>query len=557
METVEFSPATRKANIERMKSDVFDIVVIGGGITGAGIARDAALRGLTVALVERNDFASGTSSKSARMVHGGLRYLENYQFGLVMSACAERYKLHKLAPRLVRPTAFTFPVFRKSRNGFLKIRLGMWLYDLMALFRNVGRHRMLRPQQVAALEPVVPQQELVGAAYYYDCLADDARLTLATIQSAHQYGALIANHAEVSGLLKDKGRVTGINVVDRVCGEPFSVRARATVNATGVWADNIRRMDDSSAEKLIRANRGIHLVLPRSKLPINGAVAFTSPDGKRAMYAVPWGETAIIGTTDTDHPGDLDVVYATATEVESILLSTNHAFPGTGLTLDDIISTYAGLRPLLGDEEKAAYQVSRDHQIYESNSGLLSIAGGKLTTYRKMAEDLVDQASKKLETEFGIRAQSNTRSDQTPLVDITFDPEWELATLAESYHQFDDDILAHLVRVYGPACPTVLAFIEGNADMGSRIVPGLPYIRAEIPYAVRYEMALTLSDFMIRRTHIIHEDKKQGVGCMSDIAQVMAQHLGWSSEETEQQTEQYRREVELSRTYLSPLLHNG
>ena len=546
---MDFSPLVRQANIERMKRDVFDVVVIGGGITGAGIARDAALRGLSVALVEKDDFASGTSSKSARLVHGGFRYLEQFQFGLVVGACAERYKLCHIAPRLVRPLPFTFPVYQSSKHSLLKIRLGMWLYDLLALFRNIRRHRILGPQQVAAVEPAVDQRELVGAACYYDCLTDDARLTLATIQSAHRQGALIANHAGVCGLLKDKGRVAGVEVIDGITGTRFTVRARVTVNATGVWADRIRQMDDPGAEEIIRVNRGSHLVLPRQKLGIHGAVTFTSADGQRAMYVVPWGETCIVGTTDVDHQGDLDQVYITAPEAEFILTSTQRAFPEARPTRDDIISTFAGLRPLIGEEGKAAYQVSRDHHIFESDAGLVSIAGGKLTTYRRMAEDLVDLVSGKLKADFGVKIEQRCRSGQLALAEAAFDPQKELLALGECYPQCAPDILEHLALTYGPAASTVLAWTTDDAVMGRRIVPGLPYIRAEVPYAIQHEMALALSDFLVRRTHVVHEDREQGMGCAFDVATMMAQYLEWSAVEIERQIEQYRQQVELTRAF--------
>jgi len=550
-----------------MKREIVDLFVIGGGITGAGIAREAslrlgpwsfgprtkgsgqALRGLSVALAEKDDFASGTSSKSARLVHGGLRYLEQFQLGLVASACAERHKLRRIAPRLVYPVPFTFPVYHSSKNSLLKIRLGMWLYDLLALFRNVSRHRILGPQQVAAREPALDQRGLAGAACYYDCLTDDARLTLATVQSAQRHGALIANHAEVCGLLKNKGQVTGVEVVDKNNGQRFAVRARVTVNATGVWADQIRLMDDPGAEKMMQVNRGSHLVLPRQKLGIHGAVTFTSADDQRAMYVVPWGETCIVGTTDVDHLEDLDRVYTTAAEVESILSSINHAFPGAKFTHEDIISTFAGLRPLIGEEGKAAYQVSRDHHIFESDAGLVTIAGGKLTTYRRMAQDLVDFVSRKLGAEFGIAVERSGQSAQLPLLEAAFDVEQELPRLIEHYSHFDRDVLAHLALVYGPAASMVLELAKENPEMSRRIVPGRPYIRAEVPYAMRHEMALTLSDVLIRRTHIIHEDQDQGMGCASDVAVLMAQYLGWDSAEVERQIEGYHQQVELTRAF--------
>ncbi len=546
---VEFSPATRQANIDKMGRGPLDIVVIGGGITGAGIARDAAMRGLTVALVEKQDFSSGTSSKSARMVHGGLRYLEQHQFGLVFSACTERYRLCKLAPRLVRPIAFTFPVYRTSKSSLRMIRVGMWLYDLMALFHTVKRHKMVDARRTVEIEPLLARKGLLGAAHYCDCLADDARLTLATIQSAHQHGALVANYAEVCGLIREGDRVRGVEVVDRVTGKEFTARARVTVNATGVWADRIRRMDDPNAERMIRVNRGSHLVLPREKLDIHGAVAFSSADGLRAMYAIPWRHTCIVGTDDIDHGEDLDEVYATPAEVESMLESVNGAFPEVNLAQDDIISTFAGLRPLMSGEATAAYQASRDHHIVESEAGLVTISGGKLTTYRRMAEDLVDLVSKKLEIESGTTTPERCQTDRIPLAESAFDADAEVRGLVEQCPGLARDILEHLALTYGPASDDLLTMLQNDPEMGTRVVCGLPYIRAEIPYAVQHEMAMTLSGWMIRRAHIMHEDGEQGLGCAPAVAAIMAPLLGWDAAEIERQVQRYHQQVQLSRRY--------
>jgi len=547
--TTEFSPAVRQANIRAMQQRTLDVVVIGGGITGAGIARDAAMRGLAVGLVEKKDFASGTSSKSARMVHGGLRYLEQYQFGLVFSACTERYKLCKLAPRLVHPIGFTYPVYRTSKNSLLTMRMGMWLYDLMALFRTMKRHRIVDAQQTAELEPALARQGLTGAACYCDCMADDARLTLATIQAAHRHGALIANYAEVNGILQEGGRVRGVEVMDGITGEQFTLRARVTVNATGVWADQIRHMDDADARAMIRVNRGSHLVVPRQKLEINGAVIFSSADGQRAMYAIPWQHTCIVGTTDVDHEGTLDEVCATSAEVEGMVDAVNHAFPGNRLTQQDIISTFAGLRPLVDGEGSAAYQASRDHRILESQTGLLTISGGKLTTYRRMAEDLVDVVSKKLKAESGVVAREGCTTDRVPLAEEAFEAEQVVDAMAERYPQLDRQVLEHLALTYGPASADVLALVQRDPELGARVVPDLPYIRAEVPYAIQHEMAMTLDDWMIRRTHIMHEDAEQGLGCASEVAAMMAPHLGWDATEKERQVQAYNEQVKLSQSY--------
>jgi glycerol-3-phosphate dehydrogenase len=547
--TSDFSPAVRQANIGAMQQGTLDVVVIGGGITGAGIARDAAMRGLVVGLVEKKDFASGTSSKSARMVHGGLRYLEQYQFGLVFSACTERYKLCKLAPRLVQPIAFTYPVYRTSKNSLLKMRMGMWVYDLMALFRTVKRHRIMDVQQTAELEPALAQEGLTGAAYYYDCRTDDARLTLATMQAAHQHGALIANYAEVRGVLKEDGKVRGVEAVDRIADEAFTVRAKVTVNATGVWADQIRHMDDADAEKMIRVNRGSHLVVPRAKLNVNGAVIFGSADGRRAMYAIPWKHTCIVGTTDVDHEGDLDEVYATSAEVEGMVDAVNHAFPDARLAQTDIISTFAGLRPLVDTEEGAAYQASRDHEIVESQAGLVTISGGKLTTYRRMAEDLVDVVAKKLEAESGVVVREGCTTDRVPLAEKAFEADPMVDDLIGRYPQLDRQVLEHLALTYGHASADVLALVERDPQLGARVLPDLPHIRAEIPYAIQHEMAMTLNDWMIRRTHIMHEDAEQGLGYAPEVAAMMAPHLGWDAVETERQVQAYNTQVKLSQKY--------
>jgi len=548
---MSFLPLARSNNIEQMKREHFDVAVIGGGITGVGIARDAAMRGLRVALVERGDFASGTSSKSARMIHGGLRYLEHLQFGLVLSSCAERDILRRLAPGLVVPAAFTYPVYSNSKNGVLKIRAGMGLYDMLALFRNVKRHRILSPKEVARVEPWLRQEGLLSAAHYYDCLADDARLTLTNAFSAHRFGAAVINYAEVLGLVKHKGRVVGIDVSDIDSLDGFTVRSRIVVSATGVWTDRLRKMDDIAACDSVRSNRGTHVVVPRQKLDVRGAVAFTSIEGNRALYVVPWGHTCIIGTTDVDHRGDLDEVYATFSEVQNLLESTNNAFPLAKLETEDVISTYAGIRPLAGGQQKPAYQVSRDHKITLSDSGLLSITGGKLTTYRKMAAEVVNLVCKTLGKEGDLGAGQDFRSDRFPLTDESYLPDSGLLSLQEQYPCLEENVLLHLVSTYGKHLVEVLSYAVEDSNMFHRIMPSLPYIWAEVPYSVQCEMALTVPDFLTRRTHIIHEDVNQGLDCVKEIARVMGKYRDWDAAQIEHQIQSYYKEINLTREHLA------
>lgn len=545
-----FSHQTRRDNLERMKRAPFDVIVIGGGITGAGVAREAALRGLSVALLEKGDFASGTSSKSARMVHGGLRYLEQLQIGLVISACSERYRLHKLAPRLVRPTGFIFPVYRNARNSLAKINLGLWLYEILALFRSIRRHRRLRPKEVWEREPAIQQQDLAGGIYYYDCLTDDARLTLAIIKNAHARGAVVANYVEVTRILKESGRVSGVEARDVLSGESFTVRASLVANAAGVWVDQIRLMEDPQAASCLRINRGSHLVLPLDRLPINDVVIFTSTDGRRGMYAVPWGNTVIVGTTDLDHEGSLDRVYATQEEVQGMLEATNRVFPAARITPADVIATFAGLRPLLGGEDVNAYQASRDHKIFEGPAGLLSIAGGKLTTFRKMAEDMVDRIVGKLAAEGRATGVQKSSSKTSPIEDADFDLENLLSRLKERFPHLDRDVITHLAATYGSGAEEILSIADGDPELSQRLVPQLAYIYAEIPYAIGQEMAMTLNDFLIRRTHLIYETPDQGMEVARPVARIMARYLNWDEPEVERQVDAYRQQVELTKAFI-------
>jgi len=550
--TAEFSYRTRRQNIARLKDETFDILVIGGGITGAGIARDAALRGFSTALVEKGDFASGTSSKSSKLIHGGIRYLENFEFGLVFEASQERRRLRKIAPHLVKPLPFLMPIYRSSKRGYWLIRAGMWLYDILALFRNVQRHRMLRPQAVAASEPEVDQRDLAGAARFYDCQVDDARLTLATILDASRYGAVVTNYTQVVGLLKESGKVTGAQVRDVLAGQEFAAHARVTLNATGVWVEEIQRLDDPGTVPQLRPTKGIHILVPRAKFNNRHAIAFTSPADGRLMFLVPWGRYALIGTTDTDYQGDLDRVYADGQDVQYVLEAVNSAFPTVRLTRDDVVSTFAGTRPLISEQIASSYKVSREHKIFDSPSGLLSIAGGKLTTYRAMAEQMVDLAEKRLQRDSGRKPPHGCCTDKRCL-----DPgevrkvEADQATLARQgqAHGLDSEVMCHLVATFGTDYTRLLELVAGDHTLGQRLVADLPYIWAEVPYAVRQEMALTLSDVLARRTHLLYEDRQQGLGVAEAVAHLMAKDLGWGPDEVARQVAAYRQEVELTRLY--------
>ena len=538
-----FSTLARPAILHQLASHPFDLLVIGGGITGAGIARDAALRGLKTALVERQDFAGGTSSRSARVIHGGVRYIESLQFDVVRQACAERNRLATLAPHLVTPMPFTLPAYHKW-SRYAKVQIGLWLYDWLG--KPPQRRQTLTFQQLTAAEPGLTQQGLVGAMRYYEQVADDARLTLTTVRSAWQQGAVVLNYAEVQGFLKRQGQVVGAIIQDRLGQATIEVQATTVVNATGPWNDTVRRLDETAPPPTVRPNKGIHLVVPRAQLPIRHAVDFPAEGGHRTMYAVPWRHTCLIGTTDTDYHDDLDQIHAAADEVAWILASVNRAFPDASLRPADILSTFAGARPLVSQGNEKAYRASREHQITRSSSGLISIVGGKLTTHRVMAKEVVDLVA---------RQHHNTIpcvTDHVPLVAglASSNDVAELAQCAQATAiDLEQDSIEHLITTYGADCLTVLALAQEQPALRRRIVPELPYLYAEIPYAIHHDMACTLSDLLVRRMHLIHEEKTQGLAYAERIAQLMAQDLAWQPTEIAAQVAAYGQAVALTRQF--------
>ena len=535
-----FSAATRHENLHRLETETFDILVIGGGITGVAVARDAALRGFRTALVEKHDFASGTSSRSARMIHGGLRYLENYQFGLVLECCNERRLLRKIAPRLVRPLPFLYPVYADQKNPPWKLRMGLTMYDSLGLFQNVQRHRWLKPGEAREREPILGRQGLLGAARFYDARADDARLTMLIARAAHIEGAVVANYAEAAGLRIAEGKVRGALIRDRLTGKEIEAQARVVINAAGVWVDNVRQQDQHYKGAMTRPTKGIHLVFSRNRLPTYHCVAFDSPRDGRHAFLIPWGQHTIVGTTDTDYAGSLDEPAADHEDVAYMMEAIAHNFPGASVGEEDIISTYAGLRPLLY-AEGGTYALSREHQIAESPSGLITVAGGKFTTHRVMAQQIVDLAAQKLTTEFGVAAVCSC-STRKPI------PGAEIVERATAWIE-DESAQSHLTDTYGADAAYIAAYAEENPALGARIVPESPYLMAEALYAVQHEMAVTLSDVLVRRTHVIYEAPDGGLRQARGVSEVMASRLGWDAAEMERQVSDYAHQVALTQAW--------
>ncbi len=513
---------------ERLTSTRFDLLVIGGGITGAGVAREAALRGLRVALVEKLDFASGTSSRSSRLIHGGVRYLEYGQFAMVRESSRERHLLLQLAPHLVRPLAFTWPIYRGGRLPRWKIGAGLWLYDILARFGNVGRHSRLGAQGILEAEPALAKEGLLGGARYWDATTDDARLTVSNVLGAIDADATVLNHCDVRELTHGGGRVTGAIVVDRLTGAERQVRADVVVNATGPWSDSIRTLDDGLPHTAVRGTKGVHLLLPRDRVGNKEAVTMLSPVDGRVMFVLPAGAFTLVGTTDTRTSMVPERVRATTDDVEYLLRSVNARFPASALTMDDVVSAWAGLRPLVsagqGSGAGAEGRASREHAITWSDSHLLSVTGGKLTTYRAMAEEVVDVAVGRLH-----RRAAPSVSHRRPL------PGGELRDLTKEIAQAtaatgSAAVGEHLVHSHGERWRRVWGLTEMDRSLAERLDPELPYLAAEVVHAATRELACTPADVLIRRFPLAYETRDHGRAVAPLVAELMSAHVGQTAE---------------------------
>ncbi|MDB4883399.1 MAG: glycerol-3-phosphate dehydrogenase [Gemmatimonadetes bacterium] len=501
--------------------------MIGGGITGAGIARDAALRGLRVALVERDDYASGTSSRSSRLVHGGVRYLEHGQLGLVFESSRERRTLLRIAPHLVRPLAFTWPVYRGARVPRWKLAAGLMLYDLLSLFRSAKPHPLLGPQEVLAGEPALRTDELRGGARYWDAATDDARLTLATVLSAQHAGAVVLNHTAATALLREDGRIAGATVTSTLNADVTTLRARVVVNATGPWSDEVERLASQGATSSVRGSKGAHVSVPRARIGNVAAVTLTAPQDGRVMFVLPAGQHAIIGTTDSYDATTPAEVRATTSDIRYLLDAANHYFPDAKLTVADVVSAWAGIRPLAaagatgGDPGSA----SREHSIVQSAPGLVRVTGGKLTTYRAMAEEVVDVVERAL-------GRAPTPAVTARLALVGGDMRDVREEIAHAIRATGDEAIGHrLVSAYGTAWLGVWSLTQADPGLGAFVEPGLPYVFGELLHAITHEQAATLGDLLIRRMPIAFETRDHGRAAAIRIAPVIARWLHWSAAE--------------------------
>ncbi|MBL8950748.1 MAG: glycerol-3-phosphate dehydrogenase/oxidase [Myxococcaceae bacterium] len=538
--------AARSEALAALADRQFDLAIVGGGITGAGIARDASLRGLKVALVEKLDFAAGTSSKSSKMVHGGLRYLENGELGLVFESVNERNFLMTRARHLVRPLPFMVASYRGDRRWLSTIDLGVWIYEALCLFRTpTGRlHETIGPRRAAELEPGLKRDGLKGCVVYADAQTDDARLTLENVLDAKANGAVVLNHARAGALLREGDRVTGVTVHDSLGGGSVDVRAKLVVNATGPWSDEVRALAGSPG--MLKPARGSHVVVDAQRLPVTHALMMFAPRDQRVVFTIPWGPgRTVIGTTDTFYEGSLDDVHADTDDVQYLLDTANKYFPDSKLVLADVLATWSGLRPLVKpDKDVNASKVSREHLV-ESKPGFMSISGGKLTTYRRMAEELVDQAL--TEHLGGMRPHSTAKRPLPGGVGLNSEDDVEARHAA--LEGFGRDVAQNLVSMYGSRAAMVTERIARDASAGEKLDAELGLLWAQVDEAVDVELAATLDDVLSRRVPLLLRGRDQGLSVAEAVAARMATKLGWSEARRATELAGYRAVVERSRRF--------
>jgi glycerol-3-phosphate dehydrogenase len=523
---VSFSYNDRLAIIRKLSTEPYDVVIIGGGITGAGIALDAASRGLKTALVEKNDFAFGTSSRSTKLIHGGLRYLKQLEFGLVKEVGSERAVVHQLAPHLVVPEKMLLPLSDKKGLGYWLTSIGLKIYDWLAGVNPEDQRKMLTKLQTLKYEPLLRKDDVNGGAIYAEYRTDDARLTIEVIKAAVSYGASILSYARANEFLYTGNVVSGVQVRDILSDEQFVIQSTVVVSAAGPWVDELRDINKSKEGKYLHLTKGVHIVVPRTKLPVRQAIYFDVDDG-RMIFAIPRGRTTYIGTTDTTYEGPKDHVLTTRQDAQYLIAAVNATFPSVKLEVSDIESSWAGLRPLIHEEGKSASELSRKDEIFESNTGLISIAGGKLTGYRKMAERVVTLVIKR---HFSERSLYSCRTSQIKLASNTF-------TSFKQVRKYTQSITDKLSTL-GLGELTALYLVENYGQQAELIInyAGKPapdeaetsLLKAELWYCLHHEMVCTLQDFFVRRTGLMYFDIQKMLKWKEVIADECCNHFLWS-----------------------------
>ncbi|KMO70671.1 glycerol-3-phosphate dehydrogenase/oxidase [Mycolicibacterium chlorophenolicum] len=548
MQSLPLSPRNRDAALTDMADEPLDILIIGGGVVGAGAALDAATRGLRTGLVEARDLASGTSSRSSKLIHGGLRYLEMLDFGLVAEALSERgLMLEKLAPHLVRPVKFLYPL---KHRGWERLYLGagLALYDAMSKASGHGAgvplHRHLTRRGALRAAPSLSKDALVGALQYYDAQVDDARHTMTIARTAAAYGARVATRTRVVDLIREGERVTGARVVDLESGREYTLRARQVINATGVWTDDTQTLANERGQFHVRSSKGIHLVVPRDRIRSSTGIILRTETS--VLFVIPWGRHWIIGTTDTDWSLDKAHPAASQKDIRYLLDQVNTVLR-TPLTEADVEGVFAGLRPLLAGESADTSALSREHAVAHSVPGLVVIAGGKYTTYRVMAKDAVDEAVHGLGETFDRRIPGCITDDVPLLGAEGYRAMWNARTQLAAESGLNESRIAALLNRYGSMIGEILALIREDPSLGAPLAAADDYLRAEVVYGTTHEGALHLDDILCRRTRISIETFDRGTESCSEVADLMAPLLGWSDEQKEREIAHYLARVAAER----------
>ncbi|GGG37756.1 aerobic glycerol-3-phosphate dehydrogenase [Croceivirga lutea] len=542
---LRFSALDRTKIRTDLKNTTFDLVVIGGGITGAGIALDAASRGLKVVLLEKGDYASGTSSKSTKLIHGGLRYLKQFDFWLVKEVGSERAIVHKLAPHLVLPEKMLLPLIEGGSYGKWLTSIGLKVYDILAQVSGDDKRQMLEKKEALKKEPLLPKKILNGAGFYAEYRTDDARLTIENLKTSLHYGTLALNYAEVTGFLYEEEKIAGVTVTDVLTNEAFEIKAKYVVSAAGPWVDELRAINNSKKGKRLHLTKGVHLVFPFEKLPVKQSVYFDIPDG-RMMFAIPRGKITYIGTTDTNYDANKDSVQTDLADAIYLISAVNNMFPDIHLEMEDIISSWAGLRPLIHEDGKSASELSRKDEIFISDSGLISIAGGKLTGYRKMAERTVNKVTARLKEDYKLEAK-DCYTDKIPLCGNDFKKYKSVKKYIKQVHKvlasdgFSEYDAWYLVTTYGKQTEHILEHYKTYSDVDNY----LNLLRAELKFAIEFEMVVSPLDFFIRRTGRLYFDIESVQNYLQPILEDFKNYFGYNNEKLQQFNETLQKEIKL------------
>lgn len=523
---------TRKDSLRSLKDEEFDLLIIGGGVTGVGIALDAASRGIKTALVEKEDFGSGTSSRSTKLIHGGLRYLQSLEFKLVREVGRERSLIHKLAPHLVIPEKMLLPLKKNGKYGKLDSALGLWFYDRLAVVPKNDRRKMLSKQKALEQEPLLSEERLLGAGFYSEYRTDDARLTIEITKTAVRKGAVCLNYCSMDEFVYENGIVCGIRCSDQIDGDSFIVRANYVVNAAGPWVDIIRQKDHPISGKQLHLTKGVHIVVPHKKLPLKQSIYFDVPDG-RMIFAIPRMKTTYIGTTDTDFNNSPDQVGVEQEDINYLISAVNQTFTKYTLSARDVVASWAGLRPLIHEKGKSASEISRKDEIFISPKQLISIAGGKLTGYRVMAKKTVDLIARKIQRETN-RKLPTCKTKSIPLTRNPFqnmkevnDYTSEIENRLKGTFKDPSYYAKYLVANYGSNSDEIFSLVEEPSDLSVQSL-----LLAEFDYCINNELATNLTDFFDRRTGRIYFDTESIIQYIDIISQHAKKKLGWTTSKT-------------------------